>query len=537
MLELIYRTEDISPEDLERLFVETTLDRTIIDAVKAPSPVIVVGSRGVGKSFLLRMAENELNQSFSKDRVLPIYVSFNRSSLIHSRDQKQFFHWMLSIICGKIIRTLRRQGFLASVSRSVSIIAGGELMTDGENNVEKIMEAFESSWQSPDGEIDTSALPSVDDFKDAIEEICQQFNIKRFNLLIDEAAHIFRPEQQRQFFTLFRDLRMARLSCNAAVYPGVTFYGDSFQPVHDATFLYLDRDLFHEDYLSNMREIVGNQIESTSDLLKSISKNVNNFNILAYAASGNPRILLKTVARCDKMSSAQINEVFREFYKSEIWSEHSQLGERYIGHRSIIDWGRKFIETDVLPEIKTKNDRYLEGDKKTTCFFWVHRDSPQAVKEALRLLTYTGLVSESAQGIKGTRSEIGTRYQVNLGILFSIESNPASTALSIARNFDIRRMTEYGMNYTLFNEIINDTLNFSEIDSTTVLYTQLHKDISFLDLAKWQIEALRKIPLNTIGDILKATEAKLREMYYVGEKRARRIKSAALTSVLEYLSG
>ena len=70
-----------------------------------------------------------------------------------------------------------------------------------------------------------------------------------------------------------------------------------------------------------------------------------------------------------------------------------------------------------------------------------------------------------------------------------------------------------------------------------MLYIQLHKDISLLDLASWQREELKKIGLTTIGDILKATEAKLKEMYYVGEKRARRIKSAALASVLEYLSG
>ncbi len=537
MLELIYRTEDISSEDLEKLFVETSLDRQTIDALKAPSPIVIVGSRGVGKSFLLRMAENELNKAFSTERVMPIYVSFNRSSLIHSNDPKQFLHWMLSIVCSKIVRTLRKHGFLASVGQSISLIAGGNAQNDGESNVEKIIELFESSWQNPEKQIDVSTLPSIDDFKDAIEEVCQQFNIRRFNLLIDEAAHILRPEQQRQFFTLFRDLRMPRISCKAAVYPGITFYGDSFQSVHDATFLYLDRNVFHVDYLKNMREIVENQIESSSELLKSISKNINNFNILAFAASGNPRILLKTVARADKMNSTQVNELFREFYKTEIWAEHSQLAERYVGHRAIIDWGRKFIENDVLPEIQSKNNRYLEGDKKTSCFFWIHRDSPQSVKEGLRLLTYTGLVSESAQGIKGTRSEIGVRYQVNLGILFSQESSPASTALNIARNFDIRRMSEFGMNHSAFHEIANLIVDFTAIDSSSVLYTQLHKDISLLDLAGWQRDELRKIGLTTIGDILRATEMKLREMYYVGEKRARRIRSAALASVLEYLSG
>jgi hypothetical protein len=536
MAELIYRTEDISSDDIEDLFVETVLDRTIIDALKAASPVVVVGSRGVGKSFLLRIAENELEKNFKHDRVMPIYVSFNRSSLIHSNDQKQFFHWMLSIICGKILRNLRKYGLLANLSSSVSLLAGGKVDNNGQTRVEEIIESFEASWQNPQKAVDVSMLPSIDDFKDAIEEICEEFDIKRFNILIDEAAHIFRPEQQRQFFTLFRDLRMPRISCNAAVYPGVTFYGDSFQPIHDATFLYLDRNIFHADYLKNMREIVENQIESTSDLLKAIAKNSNNFNVLAYASSGNPRILLKTVGRAEKMNSGQINEIFREFYKTEIWTEHSQLGERYIGHRAVIDWGRKFIETEVLPELKAKNDRYLGEDKKTTCFFWIHRDCPQSVKEALRLLTYTGLISENAQGIKASRSEIGTRFQVNLGILFAMDASPVSNSINIATNIYLSRMSEYGMNHNSYNELSNIDVNFADADAS-VLQEQLTKDISQLDLANWQITELRKIHINNIGDILRATETKLREMYYVGEKRARRIKSAAMASVLEYLSG
>ncbi len=536
MQELIYRTEDISNDELEDLFVETTLDRTIIDALKAPSPVVLVGSRGVGKSFLFRIAEHEQYISFSHDKVMPIYVSFNRSSLIHTKNTRQFANWMLSILCGKIIRCLKKQGYLTSNSVPISIIAGGSISNNGETRIEKIISSFEESWQTAEVEVDIKGLPTIEDFKDAIEEICQQFKIKRFNFLIDEAAHIFRPEQQRQFFTLFRDLRMPYISCNAAVYPGVTFYGDSFQPIHDATFYYLDRDIFHENYIENMREIVEKQMDASSDLLKAISKNINNFKILSYAASGNPRILLKTLARAGKMNSTQVNEIFREYYKIEIWSEHSLLSDKYSGHKEIIDWGRKFMEIEALPVIQKKNTRYLEEGKKTTCFFWVHRDSPQAVKEALRLLTYTGIVTENAPGIKGTRSEIGTRYQVNLGTLFALETVPTNTALNIARNFDLRRMSEYGMNHSMYAEI-SILSNFSEVDTSTVLAREMKKNIDVLDLAQWQKIELKKIGINSIGEILTATENKLREAYYIGEKRARRMKSAALASVYEYLSG
>ena len=536
MADLLYRTEDIPNEDLLDLFVETKQDREIIELIKATSPIVLVGSRGVGKSFLLRVAEEEMLQNFSSNRVLPVYLTFTKSSLIHSADSKQFLNWMLARLCIRTTRALRKQGFLASPPPAVSVLSGGT-ETLNPSKIEVISDAYEKSWQNPNEIVDVTGLPTVENFMDAIEEICTALNIKRINFLIDEAAHIFRPEQQRQFFTLFRDLRTSVISCNAAVYPGVTSFGDSFQSAHDATFITLDRNILQEDYIPKMREIVEKQLEADSDLLNEISKNRQNFAVMAYAATGNPRLLLKTVARAPKISSKQINEIVREYYRTELWSEHSSMSEKYPGHSALIDWGRKFIESDVLPELQKKNVQYLEEDKNSTAFFWIHRDAPQPVKEAMRLLAYTGIVSEHSQGIKATRSEIGTRYLVNLGCLFALEASPASTAFNIARNLTPKRMSEYGMNYTSYTELLEVIPNFEESDMTDVLKRELDKTIDVLDLSPWQKEALKSIQMNTIRDILQANEEKLKEAYYVGDKRARRMKSAALASVYEYLNG
>ncbi len=165
-----------------------------------------------------------------------------------------------------------------------------------------------------------------------------------------------------------------------------------------------------------MREIVEKQADS--GLLKNIAQNGELFAVLAYAASGNPRLLLKTLARVPKVNSAQINQTVREYYRSDIWAEHSLLADKYAGHRVVIDWGRQFVESHVLPEIKAKNDQYLAADKSTSAYFWIHRDVPAVVKEALRVLSYTGVLTEQASGIKASRAEIGTRYIVNLGCLF-----------------------------------------------------------------------------------------------------------------------
>lgn len=243
MIDLLYRTEDIPTEDIMDYFVETYQDREVIQMVKATSPVVLIGSRGVGKSFLLRVSEVEMKNEFENKKVLPVYLSFTKSSLIHSSDPEQFMHWMLAKICSRILRVLRKYGYLVNPPSNINILTGGSDSNTEKNKIELLLESYEDSWKNTNEDISPQVLPSLDDFLYAIEEICEETGIKRINLLIDEAAHIFRPEQQRQFFTLFRDIRTPYISCNAAVYPGVTSFGDSFQSSHDATFKNLDRDV------------------------------------------------------------------------------------------------------------------------------------------------------------------------------------------------------------------------------------------------------------------------------------------------------
>ena len=537
MSEFFFRTEDIKPEEVSAYFVETSKDREIINSLKARNPIVLEGSRGVGKSFLMRVAEAELLDKFPSERVFPVYESFTKGSLIHTSDPYQFQHWMLARLCSRIIRSLAKKGMLSVMPASLSILAGEKTapVQIEKTKMECIAEAFEESWKNPGGAVDISGLPSIDAFKDAMEDICSTLSISRFAIFIDEAAHILLPEQQRQFFTLFRDIRSPHVTCNAAVYPGVTSYGETFQPAHDATMLKLDRDILADDYVSNMREIVEKQADSA--LMTNIAQNGQNFSLLAYASSGNPRVLLKTLARAPKVSSQQVNEVVREYYRTVIWSEHSTLLEKFVGHEDMISWGRRFIEDVVLPELQKKNVQYLANDRNSTCFFWIHKDAPQSVKYALRLLAYTGIVTEHASGIKATRGEIGTRYAINLGCLFALEARPANTAFPIAANLTPKRMSEYGANHPFFQELVASVPNFAESDLSAVLNRQLEKSINVLDITDYQAECLHGLGLDTVGSVLRATETKLQQAYYIGEVRSRRMRNAAIAAVYEYLSG
>lgn len=536
MSDFFFRTEDLRPEEVLTYFVETQQDRNIVNALKNRNPTILVGSRGVGKSFLLRVAQKELSDSFESDRIFPVYMSFVRSSLISTSDPDQFKNWMLSRIAATIVRSLSKAGLLGVVPKSVKLLAGAAVSTDlAETAIEKIADAYENSWRSPGSAIDGAQVPSIDEFREAVEDLSEELGIKRFVLLIDEAAHIFLPEQQRQFFTLFRDMRSHCLTCNAAVYPGVTSFGDSFQPVHDATMLYIDRDVLDQTYVENMREIVEKQADSST--LRNIAQYKENFSILAYAASGNPRILLKTVAAAPKINSTEVNEVVRSYYRTDIWSEHTLLADKYAGHKYAIDWGRNFVENVVLPEIKAKNETYLQSDKSTSAYFWVHRDAPAVVKEALRILSYTGILNEQDAGIRASRSQVGRRYVVNLGCLFALEATPTATAFEIARNLTPKRMTEYGANHPAYRSLLDAAASFGDGQPAFVLERQLEKSVDVLDISDWQKAKLKGLKLMSVGDVLNATEDRLKEAMYVGPVRARQMRNAAVSAVLEYLSG
>ena len=104
MSNFYYRTESIHKNELESLFVEGALEREIIGHFKSQAHIVLEGSRGTGKSFLMKMAQKELNDAFQEQGILPVYITFMESALLHSNQVNQFYYWMLA----KIIRELRK---------------------------------------------------------------------------------------------------------------------------------------------------------------------------------------------------------------------------------------------------------------------------------------------------------------------------------------------------------------------------------------------------------------------------------------------
>ncbi|MGP5546904.1 hypothetical protein [Psychrobacter alimentarius] len=536
MSEFFLRTESIKNDDIYDLSVISDSDESILKALGANEPCLLEGSRGTGKSFLMKLSELEIEKVGSKD--VSVFVTFNKSSLITTEDPLQFYHWMLAKTLKALSTKLRKKGFAVS-NLAANLLSNdiSEENTAVEVDLKEIVKLFEGSYKEK-SEINISSLPDIEDIKEAIQSICEENEINRVFFFFDEAAHVFRPEQQRQFFSLFKDLRSPYITCNAAIYPGVTHFGESFELIHDCIHKTLDRNISDSGYLDYFKSIVMKQADTT--LKNKIETNVELFNTLALSCGGNPRMLLRTLQDIKKWQTTSVDTVIKDFYRNNIWSEHTELGDKYEGHRLIIDWGREFLEKKVIPHIQAYNETRREKSlDQSTIYFWVHKDSPMVVKEALRLLTYTGIIRKIDSSVRATRSELGTRYEVKYGCIISLKSNPHSESKTFYNNITIRKFPEFGKNSPSYEGSENILIDNEDENYEKSLRSLLQKSIDVLGLLTvWQKGRLHSAEIHTIGELYQTTEDELiRNISGIGEARSRKIKNAVDSEIVEYISG
>lgn len=94
MNNFVIRTEELEDSQLKELYVETENDNDILNRLKSQSPVLLVGSRGMGKSFLFKISQMQLLENFQKDRIFPVFLTFRSASLVQTGNNIQFELWM-----------------------------------------------------------------------------------------------------------------------------------------------------------------------------------------------------------------------------------------------------------------------------------------------------------------------------------------------------------------------------------------------------------------------------------------------------------
>lgn len=408
------RAENLSRSELEQWTAESPRDRDLLAKLTGPGAKLLSGPRGSGKSTLLKRAYYALVESGS---ACAAYVNYSRSlalePLFHRRpDALQLFRqWVLyKIVLG--------------VSEYYSD-AGTRAPRDL-RNLARAAKGFIHSLEvgRAPGRVDQLLSPSE------LLALIEKWNPdQRTVLLLDDAAHAFSPEQQREFFEIFRELRSRSVAAKAAVYPGVTSYSPLFQVGHEAQVIEAWHDVDDPQYLDTMRKIF--ELRIPPRLRARLAAKEELLDYLALASFGLPRgflVMLSQLLGVEEDESArpsrQLADKLIAGHAASVRAVFGALKGKLPRYRNLIDVGAEF-ERATVNALKAYNANKSPGRKAKTVA--VQEPVERELGTILNLLQYAGLVrrlDDVSRGVKGRFQ----RYQIHFGLLI------AGNALNLGRS-------------------------------------------------------------------------------------------------------
>lgn len=178
MSEAIIRTEDIDPKEINNYFVETEKDREIVNLLKGKQPLLVVGSRGTGKTMLLRMAEQELLSAYDDEKVLPVFVNLVTCNI---HDNKNILKVLISRTLRSLQQALKSQGIIltGSIFKPITTVKTNPIVAKLEKYInDSIVTEDELEGIAIDNE---KIKEDLDQLMNFLSELCCEFDIKRIN--------------------------------------------------------------------------------------------------------------------------------------------------------------------------------------------------------------------------------------------------------------------------------------------------------------------------------------------------------------------
>lgn len=540
------RAEYLSATDLEQWTVISPQDAQILSKLKGPGAKLLSGPRGCGKSSYLRRAYFEM---LSDGKILPVYINFSRSlalePIFHSRADASaiFRQWVIAKIIVGTICAIEENG-------AVSV----ELRCIHDESLDAI-----HALERGDDPASTWNRWAASQLLAFIVSTSESYGFKRTNLLMDDAAHAFSAEQQREFFEIFRELRSRNVACKAAVYPGITSYSPNFHVGHEAEIVDVWHDPDSEGYLQMMRELVHKRLPA--HLSKPLTSNPALIDYLALAAAGLPRGFLVMVSSVLNVDSQSVASVKRKDADSAVATNSQSITRLFLSLSKKLPRYSNFVALGQELVIKMSEllRTFNANRPRTKKAVVVAINSPidQELGRILSLLEYAGVVRDVgtvSRGVKGVFQRYRLHYSIvlddnclNLGQERSLEhivsSLKARDAHAFARG---RGTTLLGEDYQSRCVLdlapcpkcaaprLSDDARFcmrcgTQLVDTSVYQQLLATDIDELPLTDRRVQSiLNNSSIKTIQDILVDDESKqIRGVPGVGPIWASRIRTLA----------
>lgn len=393
-----FRAEDLSRHDLMALTVMSEREHDIVAALENSGQRLLTGPRGSGKSTYLKIA---YYQALESDRVLPVYVNYSRSIALEPEFRKSalalplFRQWILSQILKGTRDSMAELGvevpskYTEAVKAAIALVSAVEL-----RRIDKIVET----------ELDLSEVVSM------VEECVIASGRRRAVLLLDDAAHAFAPEQQREFFEVFAGLRSRIVSSKAAVYPGVTSYTPRFHIGHDAQLIDVWIKPEQTNYLALLREIAQKRLSPSA--FADIDRRENLLEYLSLASFGIPRtliVMLEQIIEDNELSKTRSPIAIADTAIAEAADNamkvFTSLESKLPRYKNFVSVGSELVEK-MLGAIKEYNEsRTDQSAQERSTRIWIEEPVAQEVQRIVGFLEYAGVVRQQLSSISnGDRS-------------------------------------------------------------------------------------------------------------------------------------
>ncbi|GAA1554373.1 hypothetical protein [Kribbella lupini] len=411
-LEALYtlRAEDLTQEDLERLTATVPGDESVLRRLMGPGPKLLKGPRGSGKSNYLKRAYYKL---LERDNVLVAYINYSQHLALEplmlrsERALEHFRQWLVY----KIILGLAES-----------------LGADCPKDMRQLADAgtkFVNELQTSIGRTPTSTPPPIApaELLSRIEGWCEQLGRTRAVLLMDDAAHAFMQQQQREFFEVFRALRSRTVACKAAIYPGVTSYSPFFNVGHEAEEIEVWIRPDNTEYLKAMRAIF------TARFPVNLQEKMrpSHVDIAAQAAFGLPRNFLNILS--DSLGDAEEDDgalvptaptlrMMRDAVTQNarrVRALFEEISRKLPRYENFIQVGLE-VQSSMISEIRTTNrNREVGGAKYIGVAVAQPWDSD--LTQVISLLEYAGVVRRIGPVSRG--SDRYEKVQIHTSLLIS----------------------------------------------------------------------------------------------------------------------
>lgn len=338
----VEQAEYIEDEEFNKWSAVHPNEKNIIRKLTQGGAKLISGPRGCGKTTLLLKAKHAMldDNAFA----FPIYVNFKRSlsmePLYKSDTDGTFWfnQWIILKIYQGVYATL--DAFKSHVDLSV-----------GRDDANLFAEYLEMGRVDKAGGISLT----VSDVDRDINKAFSKCGRDKAVLLLDDAAHAFSPDQQKDFFDFFRQVKSARISPKAAVYPGVTNYSASFHIGHDAESIDVWIKPDDDKYLEFMVGLV--QARFPEVVVNKLLIDEPSLHLMCYAAFGVPRALINMVQDLVTYGEdGDIEEVvfsrrdaiksIKAHYKKTI-ALFSQLRNKVPAYKNFIDEGVEVVARSI----------------------------------------------------------------------------------------------------------------------------------------------------------------------------------------------